>query len=128
MTPSTAEWVNKAEGDFGGVLVLRRSRRLRRYDLICFLCQQCVEKYLKARLNEAGIPFPKTHDLALVLNLAVRVEPLWESLRQELRGLTDAAVATRYPGHDSTRQVATEAYTTCTKVRGLAGQSFGLTP
>ena len=32
-------------------------------DQICFLCQQSAEKYLKAILEEAGQPIPKTHDL-----------------------------------------------------------------
>ena len=50
MTPMAAEWVSKAEGDFAVVGILRRSRKPGRRDAICFHCQQCAEKYLKARL------------------------------------------------------------------------------
>ena len=30
------------------------------YDIICFLSQQCIEKYLKAWLQENSVPFTKT--------------------------------------------------------------------
>jgi len=50
--------------------------------------RQCVEKYMKARLTEAGIEFPKTHDLTLLLNLALAVEPGWAKVSRELIALT----------------------------------------
>lgn len=56
MKPETREWVEKAEGDF------RTARRellapdSPNYDAACFHAQQCAEKYLKARLVEAGYP------------------------------------------------------------------------
>ena len=78
MTPRTAEWVSKAEGDWNAALQLNRVRKKPNYDAVCFHCQQSVEKYLKARLEEAasptrtsGILFPKTHDLILLLGLVV---------------------------------------------------------
>ena len=46
-------------------------------DAACFFCRQCVEKYLKARLTEAGLAFPRTHDLLQLLNLCLQSEPLW---------------------------------------------------
>ena len=48
----TQEWVEKAEGDWtsAGREVLVQDNP--NYDLICFLCQQCVEKYLKGNLQE----------------------------------------------------------------------------
>jgi HEPN domain-containing protein len=64
MKPITAEWVEKAEGDFA---TARRELEIDvnpNFDAVCFHAQQCAEKYLKARLIEAGIRFPKTHDLA----------------------------------------------------------------
>ena len=44
--------------------------------MVCFHCQQSVEKYLKARLEEAAISFPKTHDLENLLMLLLPLEPL----------------------------------------------------
>ncbi|HZF41749.1 MAG TPA: HEPN domain-containing protein [Blastocatellia bacterium] len=74
MKPETVEWVQKAEGDWNAANQLNRVRKDPNYDGVCFHCQQCAEKYLKARLEEAGITFARTHDLLvlhqLVLHLA----------------------------------------------------------
>lgn len=126
MKASTCEWIEKAEGDLGVVVVLRRSRKPRRYDAICFHCQQCVEKYLKARLNEAGLPLPRTHDLGLLLKRCDAIEPLWSPMELKLKVLTDFAVATRYPGEWADREAAAEAYEICIGFRRLARQSFQL--
>jgi HEPN domain-containing protein len=126
MTRTTSEWVEKAEGDFNGVLVLRRSRRKGRYDLICFHCQQCAEKYLKARMSDAGISIPKIHDLEILLGLLVPIEPLWAGLGGALRQLSHFAVTTRYPGARADRAAATDAYKTCCEMRELARRSLGL--
>jgi HEPN domain-containing protein len=63
MTLLTDEWVKKGENDFNIALLLLRARKTPDYDGACFHAQQCAEKYLKARLQEAGIAFPRTHDL-----------------------------------------------------------------
>ncbi|MBL6830269.1 MAG: HEPN domain-containing protein [Pirellulales bacterium] len=41
-----------------------RARNYPNYDDALFFSQQCIEKYLKARLAEAGQPISRTHDLA----------------------------------------------------------------
>ena len=63
MKPATAEWVEKAEGDWNAARQLNRVRKDPSYDAVCFHCQQIAEKYLKARLEEAGLAFARTHDL-----------------------------------------------------------------
>ncbi len=62
MLPMTREWVAKAESDYDGACEALRSRKKSRRDRICFFSQQCIEKYLKARLTEAGVAFPRTHE------------------------------------------------------------------
>ena len=57
MKPITEEWIVKAEGDFAMLERESRARKNPNYDGICFHAQQCAEKYLKARLCEAGISF-----------------------------------------------------------------------
>ena len=88
MTRQTEQWVRKAEGDWDAVLLLRRSRKPSRYDAIRFHCQQCAEKYLKARLQEAGIRFPRIHDLAALLLLTLPIESQWRQMQPELRPLS----------------------------------------
>ena len=122
----TAERVSKAEGDYDAVCILRRSRKPSRYDAICFHCQQCAEKYLKARLNEAGLAFGKTHDLDVLAQRLHSIEPLWVTMRPALKRLTDFAVAVRYPGWSTDRVAAAEAFDTCRQMRALARLSLGL--
>lgn len=60
MKPITREWVKKAEKDWVAAQVLHRQRKETQHDLVCFLSQQCAEKYLKARLKHAGSPVRRT--------------------------------------------------------------------
>lgn len=99
MKPSTREWIKKAESDFQAALALTRRRKISFHDQACFHFQQSAEKYLKARLEEANIRSPKTHDLDKLLSLLLPVEPSWVTLRPTLLRLNDYAVEFRYPGH-----------------------------
>lgn len=103
MTSMTREWVRKAEADLGHVDLAVRGRR-RLYDGICFHCQQAAEKYLKALLQEAGQPIPRTHDLLALLTLPLPIHPTLRPLRRGLGFLTQFAVEHRYPGKDATRR------------------------
>lgn len=55
MLPITREWVDKAEGDFATAERELQIKNNPNYDAVCFHAQQCAEKYLKARLQEANI-------------------------------------------------------------------------
>jgi HEPN domain-containing protein len=123
MKPLTAEWVSKAEEDFAGAVQMKRQTMP---NLICFHCQQCAEKYLKARLYEAGIEFSKTHDLLNLLKLVSPAEPLWESARASLRQLNEYAIEFRYPGENATPEEAASAVKHCTSFRLLARHTLGL--
>ncbi len=117
MNPITREWVDKAEGDFATAERELSVQINPNYDATCFHAQQCVEKYLKARLQEAGIAFGKTHDLSLLLDLALPVEPGWNILRADLQALNAFAVAFRYPGDSAELIDAQEAMNKCRSIR-----------
>jgi len=126
MKQSSVEWVEKAEGDWKIALRAYRARKDPVYDAACFHCQQCVEKYLKAKLNEDGIAFRKTHDLVKLLNLILPVEPAWTVIQPQVLYLTDFAIRYRYPGYDATKAVAKAAVKDCREVRSLIRTAFGL--
>jgi HEPN domain-containing protein len=126
MKPITLEWVEKAEGDFASAKRELRARKSPNYDAACFHAQQCAEKYLKARLQEAEIPFPKTHDLTQLLNLLLPIEPLFENLRVFLVPLTSHAVNFRYPGEFSTKEIAKTVVHDCTEARRSLRRSLEL--
>src|SRR5438093_13728208 len=76
MLAMTREWVAKAESDYDGACEALRARKKSRCDRICFFAQQCVENYLKARLTEAGIAFPRTHELSILLGSSEKCVPV----------------------------------------------------
>jgi HEPN domain-containing protein len=128
MKPLTREWIDKAEGDFATARREIRVRQAPNYDAVCFHAQQCVEKYLKARLQEAELSFGRTHDLAALLNLLLSLEPSWESFRPHLRMLTTFAVGVRYPGESADTAMAREALMLCRDMRRHIRLSLGLEP
>ncbi len=127
MKAATAEWVEKAEADHGTMLRDYRARKSPNYDGCCFHAQQCVEKYLEARLQDAGIAFPKTHDLVALVKLAEPLEPLWLTFIKEFTILRNAAVEVRYPGVCATKQSAKVSIETAKKFRTQARTSLRLT-
>src|SRR2546421_1409545 len=99
MKSITAEWVNKAEGDWIAAQREARARKNPVYDVSCFHSQQCAEKYLKAKLEEEAITFGKTYNLLPLLALLLPIEPSWIILQPHLTALNVYAVAYRYPGN-----------------------------
>jgi HEPN domain-containing protein len=126
MKPSTREWIKKAESDYQAALALARRRKISFHDQACFHCQQSAEKYLKARLEEANIRSPKTHDLDKLLSLLLPVEPLWAALLPALLRLNDYAVEFRYPGHAATAQDVKAARRDAREVRKEVRLSLGV--
>jgi HEPN domain-containing protein len=120
MKPMTAEWMSKAEGDFAMVEREARARRDPNYDGLCFHAQQCAEKYLKALASEAGVSFPRTHDLVALLEQLLPLKPAWERHREDLAFLSDFAVAFRYPGDSADRESAMDARRRCRRFRRAA--------
>ena len=126
MKPLTREWTAKAEAEYASALRELRARKAPNHDAACFHAQQCAEKYMKALLQEAGIFFPKTHALELLLDLLKSAHPLLEPLRAQLRTLSALAVQIRYPGLFVDKSLAKEAVEICQEVRNLARQALKL--
>jgi len=95
MRSLTKDWIAKAEGDFASANREYRARKAPNYDSACFHAQQCIEKYLKARVCEQGKPNLRTHNLLNLLDACIEFEPLWESMRTSLNVLNAYAVAFR---------------------------------
>ena len=126
MKPITLEWIEKAEEDWRMMLKGYRARKDPAYNAACFHAQQCAEKYLKGRLDEAGIAFRKTHDLIEVFNQVLAIEPGWNNLRKALKNLNKYSVAHRYPGSSADKAEAKDAVRDCRKVRRVIRTAFGL--
>lgn len=126
MNPLTEEWITKAEKDRATAERELLASIEPNFDAVCFHSQQCVEKYFKARLHEAKIAFPKTHDLLTLLELLLPIEPSWRKFRTSLQQLTTFAVSYRYPGLMANKKVARQALAQCKRIRRTCRQSLGL--
>lgn len=126
MRPITLEWINKAEEDWHVAQMSYRARKHPSYDAAVFHVQQCVEKYLKARLEEASMAFGRTHDLLVLHQLVLTLEPGWAVLQPLLVFLSPFAVAYRYPGVTATKADAQEALRYGRTVRRMVRMCFNL--
>jgi HEPN domain-containing protein len=109
MRALTLEWVEKAEGDYNTATREYRARKSPNYDAVCFHCQQCAEKYLKALLQEREKYFPLTHKLITLLELCLEDLPDIELHRETLKTLDRYAVIFRYPGENAIKSDARSA-------------------
>jgi HEPN domain-containing protein len=125
MKPQTAEWIEKAEGDWK-VAQREWAGTEPVYDAICFHAQQTVEKYMKALLEEHELDVPKMHDLLVLLGLLVNILPELEEERISLAELSTCAVAFRYPGESAVREDAEASLQTAGKLRNLVRKKFNL--
>ena len=116
MNPLTREWAQKAERDYAAI-ALHQQTEDPDFDIICFHVQQCIEKYLKAWLQEANIPYPRSHDLLALLGLIVPTVPSWQAWQSDFSVIAPYAVEFRYPGTSATAENAEQATRVCTEVR-----------
>ena len=89
------KWIDKAEHDLIAAKHMLELADLT--DIVCFHCQQCAEKYLKALLLFSDVHFPKTHDLRLLLELAQKHCKL-ELKLSDIIPLNRYTIEGRYPG------------------------------
>lgn len=109
MRPETRAWINKAEGDFVSLQREFAVSENPNYDLVCFLAQQCAEKYLKALLVELATPFPYSHDL---IKINALLPPSQQYISHHISGLARlslGAVEFRYAGSDADYPIESDA-------------------
>lgn len=92
------QWVEKAEHDLRNAehtLTIRDEDCP--FDTVCFHAQQCVEKYLKGWLASRRLDVPRSHDLVVLLNLAVAAGLRGPS-SPDVQPLNRYTIEARYPG------------------------------
>jgi HEPN domain-containing protein len=90
------QWLDKAAADFDAAEQLStQGGRFR--EIVAFHCQQAVEKYLKALLVRRQIEFPKTHDIAKLLDRVATVDASAAERLRDADALTPFGVEARYP-------------------------------
>jgi HEPN domain-containing protein len=90
------QWLKKAASDLEAAEQLGKHGG-RFGEIVAFHCQQAAEKYLKALLVRHQVEFPKTHDIAKLLDRVATVDAsLADSLRH-VEVLTPFGAEVRYP-------------------------------
>jgi len=90
MREEVRRWFDKAKDD------LRKAKdnfNIRNYDLVCFLCQQAVEKALKAILIKKTGRSSRIHDLVRL----GKIVDIHQNFREGIKELSLAYIYTRYP-------------------------------
>jgi len=94
-TGNPQDWLRNARSDLA-LARLRKTRSLL-FEHLCFHAQQAAEKAIKAVLLSKGLAFPRTHDLAFLMDCLPASLTIPPSLI-DLPSLTKYAVQQRYPG------------------------------
>jgi len=94
------EWVMLSREDLESArdLINAPEPRIR---VASYLCQQAVEKALKAYLQsrQPGAP-PKTHSVDVLLDFCNQHDAAFAEIRSDCAWLSDFAVGVRYPGFE----------------------------
>ena len=92
---SPADWLRHAYSDLALAGTMPLPQIL--LEQLCFHAQQAAEKALKAILVAYGLSVPRTHNLRTLFDLLPADVPVPPEI-QDAAGLSDYAVASRYPG------------------------------
>lgn len=91
------EWINFAEMDFLTAKHLYDHMYPKPLEIICYHCQQSIEKLLKGVLISKDVAMKKTHDLGLLAEMLQEYETVDEKYLEMCDDLTPYGVKIRYP-------------------------------
>lgn len=90
------KWLISANNDYlaaSNLLFVSKDRIIT--NVVCYLSQQSTEKFLKAFLIYKAEPFPRTHNLELLLEKCKKCDPAFQHI--EIGRLTSYNTSMRYP-------------------------------
>ncbi|MDR2717779.1 MAG: HEPN domain-containing protein [Treponema sp.] len=90
------EWMIIADDDFDSAKILNESFR-KHMEVICYLCAQATEKYLKCYLTYNGIIPQKTHNLVLLNDKCIEIDDNFQEVKMECGFLNRYINEIRYP-------------------------------
>jgi HEPN domain-containing protein len=91
------EWMQFAEMDYKTAIFLYETMYPKPLEIICYHCQQAVEKLLKGALIGRGIQIQRTHDLGILVEQLNEFIDVPENILDICDNLTPYGVKIRYP-------------------------------
>ncbi len=124
--PLVLEWVELAEGDFAGAQMWARQKKNFRPEKLCWDCEQCVEKYLKAFLTRHRVKFERTHKLGELNALCLAVDSDFRLIKTLVDQADICDPKIRYPGNSVTEEQARAAFIAAKQIRKFVRAKLGL--
>jgi len=93
-----SQWIDLADKDLALAEHTAKTMWPTPHEIVCFHCQQFVEKYLKAYLVSKGQEPPYIHDLVRLVALCETENQDFGEIKQKCIILTEYGVHPRYPG------------------------------
>jgi len=94
------EWFEFAASDLRVASHMFDNMHPKPLEIICYHCQQCVEKTLKGYLIDHDMDPPYIHDLEKLCLMCVEYDPSFEAFMEQCRDLTEYAASSRYPSKE----------------------------
>jgi HEPN domain-containing protein len=91
------QWLDKGKDELRSAEYLSTMHNPTPDEVICYLCQQAAEKYLKGFMFSHDIEPDKTHDLKDLLEICQKYNTDFSALSSQAYVLTRYAVLPRYP-------------------------------
>ncbi|MDR1316321.1 MAG: HEPN domain-containing protein [Spirochaetales bacterium] len=90
------DWLRIGDEDFDSARILNESAR-KHCEIICYLCAQAIEKYLKGYLAWNDVIPEKTHNLTYLNRVCTEKDKFFENIKTECDILTRYSNDIRYP-------------------------------
>jgi HEPN domain-containing protein len=119
ITEYVKSWFQRADDDLKLIEIVFKERENFLPNPLCFHAQQAAEKYFKGFLAYHDLHTRKIHDLEVLVADCVKVDKLFEELREPARFLNQFYLESRYPD-DYVRfsvEDAKEAYKAALKIK-----------
>ena len=120
-----SEWLKKAEADLRSAVRETNVTESTNFDLICYLSQQCSEKYLKAFLVSKKTEPRRTHNLVSLLEDCLKFDSSFENIREACT-LVSGADLFRYPLDNATEEEAKLTLEHSTIIREFVRTKIGI--
>ena len=102
------EWYRFAKMDLDTANHIFNTMHPKPLEISCYLAQQSAEKLLKGFLVENEQEPPKTHNLMVLNDLCIAINPNFETLDEALIDLNPYSVQPRYPQEIEITETDTE--------------------
>jgi HEPN domain-containing protein len=90
------DWIQIADDDFDSAKILNDAER-KHFEIICYLCAQATEKYLKGFLSYIDIIPEKTHNLRFLNDVCIEQDINFQSIKILCDFLNRFSNDVRYP-------------------------------